>query len=359
MVKREYPTSRRDTLHKAMRRDVCFKETPSLELSSIKEGRTIPINNTNGYYGVDSSFQLVGYRNYQFKNNIIVAVSDEDANGSQNCFVVDINQNKLLSWFLMKNNIITAINRFSLCKSIVDTNLSGNRWEGDVDAISGMILGYGIVYDSRNNIKYKGFCFGDECIAYGSIYYSDSSNVYYEGMLSDTNFCGIGKLYDRKGACIGDGVYYGKSMAEESVKIECKSRESISNYCNKLEFKDFTFPRKRIDFSLFPFLKELRANGSYLLSEGLSFVNLPCLEMIYLNCTNEEPTTIDVSFDYSLVIEHCPKLTFLGVYDQCLVYYQNMRIDDCSALKTIEMGSYNFCSSQSTCSISSKSSLNL
>lgn len=359
MVKRKEPTSARDTIRDTVRRDIPSKGIPSLELSSIREGQTIPINYRNGYYGVNSSFQLVGYRNYQFKDNIIVTLSDEDVTGSQNCFVVDIKQNKLLSWFLMKNNIITSIKRFSLYKAIVDANSGGNRWEGDVDAISGIILGFGIVYDSRNNVKYKGFCFGDDCIAYGSIYYSDSSNIYYEGMLSNTYFCGVGKLYDRKGVCIGDGVYFAKSVVEESVSIESKSKKSVSNYCNHLEYKGFTFPRKSIDFSLFPFLKEIRSNGCYLLSQGLSFVNLPCLEMVYLNCTDEEPTTTDVSFDYSLVIEHCPRLTFLGVYDHCLVFYQNMRIDDCSALKTIEMGSYNFCSYQSTCCISSKFSLGL
>lgn len=350
MVKRKEPTSTKDLPGKTIRRNMSTNEIPSLALSSIQEGQTIPIHNAYGYYQVKPSFKLVGYRNYQYKDNVILTLSDEDNNGSQNGFVVDIYQNKLLSWFSVKNNIITEVKRFTLCKGIVDTNSNGNRWEGEVDSISGMILGYGIVYDSHNNIKYKGFCFGKDCIAYGSVYHSDSHSLYYEGMLSNTDFCGVGKLYDRKGTCIGDNVFFGKSTAEQSVCIECKSKKSISNHCKKLEFKDFTFPRKSFDFSLFPFLKEFKANGCYLLSQGLTFINLPCLEMVYLSCTNEE-TASDISFDYSLMIEHCPKLTFVGIFDYSLVYYQNLRIDDCSALKTIEMGQHNFCSNESTCSI--------
>ena len=127
---------------------------------------------------------------------------------------------------------------------ILDLNENGDRWEGD--SLNGIPFGYGCVYNSENQLIYKGFVFEGMKVCYGVEMYGDIGIVEYEGEFYKGMRYGNGKLYDKKNELIYEGEWANNNPFElYSLKIENELKEEDihsgleeleigENCCNKL-----------------------------------------------------------------------------------------------------------------------------
>ena len=104
---------------------------------------------------------------------------------------------------------------------IVDLNENGTRWEGD--SLNGSPFGYGRIYNSENQLIYKGFMFEEMKVCFGEEYYGDSGIVEYEGNYYKGMKNGYGKLYDKKNELVYEGEWLNDTpLKEECLKIDGK-----------------------------------------------------------------------------------------------------------------------------------------
>ena len=112
---------------------------------------------------------------------------------------------------------------------ILDLNENGDRWEGN--SLNGIPFGYGCVYNSENQLIYKGFVFEGMKMCYGSIFYGDIGIVEYEGGFYKGNRYGNGKLYDKKNELIYEGEWTNNNPLElYSLRIENELKEEDIHY---------------------------------------------------------------------------------------------------------------------------------
>lgn len=114
--------------------------------------------------------------------------------------------------------------------SIVDLSDKGERWEGD--SLNDKPYGYGCMYDSENNIIYKGFVYCGVKVCHGTQFYSDLGIVEYEGDYYRNMKHGYGKLYNKKNELVYDGNWvFDKPASEYATKTNEKLTESMISYC--------------------------------------------------------------------------------------------------------------------------------
>ena len=56
---------------------------------------------------------------------------------------------------------------------------NGERWEGD--SLNGKPYGYGCIYNSENQLVYKGFMYNGKKVCYGTEFFGDIGIVEYQG----------------------------------------------------------------------------------------------------------------------------------------------------------------------------------
>ena len=111
----------------------------------------------------------------------------------------------------------------------IDLNENGDRWEGD--SLNGFPFGYRYVYDSENQLIYKGFLFEGMKVCYGIVFYGDVGHVEYEGDFYKGNRFGYGKLYDKKNKMIYEGEWANNNPFElYSIKVENELKEEDIHY---------------------------------------------------------------------------------------------------------------------------------
>ena len=122
------------------------------------------------------------------------------------------------------------MNMDSIIKNdIVDLNENGTRWEGN--SLNGSPFGYGIIYNSENQLIYKGFMFEGMKICFGEEYYGDIGIVEYEGNYYKNMKNGYGKLYDKKNELVYEGEWLNdNSLKEECLKIDGKLCDKSINF---------------------------------------------------------------------------------------------------------------------------------
>ena len=128
---------------------------------------------------------------------------------------------------------------------IVDLNENGERGEGD--SLEGIPFGYGCVYNSENQLIYKGFVFEGMKVCYGIVFYGDIGIVEYEGEFYKGMRYGNGKLYDKKNELIYKGEWANNNpfelyslrieneLKEEDIHYDLEELEIGENCCNKLK----------------------------------------------------------------------------------------------------------------------------
>ena len=121
---------------------------------------------------------------------------------------------------------------------IVDLNENGTRWEGD--SLNGSPFGYGRIYNSENQLIFKGFTFEGMKVCFGEEYYGDIGIVEYEGNYYKGMKNGYGKLYDKKNELVYEGEWLNDTpLKEECLKIDGKLCDKSINFgINELIISD-------------------------------------------------------------------------------------------------------------------------
>ena len=83
----------------------------------------------------------------------------------------------------MKKRCFVKVNEEDLSRvkhnEIVDLDVEGSRWEGDV--LKDKPCGWGVLFDKDNNKVYEGFRVGEMNVCYGRCFYADIESVEYAG----------------------------------------------------------------------------------------------------------------------------------------------------------------------------------
>ena len=148
----------------------------------------------------------------------------------------------------------TEINMDGFIQGVtIDLNEKGNRWDGD--SLNNSPFGYGCIYNSENQIIYKGFMFKGMKVCFGSEFYGNVGILEYEGEYYKNMRCGYGKLYDKKNQL----VYEGENCNQPTVTLCKEMKENdISFGVKELIIKD-DYKGKGSNFILhsYPHLKSL------------------------------------------------------------------------------------------------------
>ena len=148
----------------------------------------------------------------------------------------------------------TEINMDRLQRGVtIDLNEKGDRWEGD--SLNNSPFGYGCIYNSENQIIYKGFMFKIMKVCFGSEFYGDVGIIEYEGEYYKNMRCGYDKLYDKKNQL----VYEGENCNQPTVTLCKEMKENDISFGEKeLIIKD-DYKGKGSNFILhsYPHLKSL------------------------------------------------------------------------------------------------------
>ena len=128
-------------------------------------------------------------------------------------------------------------------KEVIDLNTTRKRWEGGVKDTKP--YGYGVIYDEKGKKEYEGFMMDGMKTCYGIEYFSNIGGVKYEGYYNNNNRLGKGILYDRNGCIDYDGLWnhnepYSSSFDGKTIDNHIESI-SIPN-CSFNESESFILP---------------------------------------------------------------------------------------------------------------------
>ena len=142
---------------------------------------------------------------------------------------------------------------------VIDLSDKGDRWEGD--SLKDSPFGYGCIYNSENQLIYKGFVFKGMKVCFGSEFYEDAGIIEYEGEYYKNKRCGYGRLYDKKSNLLYEGEWYNNHQPIELINVTlCKEMKEndISFGVKELIIKD-DYKGKGSNFILhsYPHLKSL------------------------------------------------------------------------------------------------------
>ena len=112
---------------------------------------------------------------------------------------------------------------------IIDLNEKGERWEGN--SLEGIPFGYGCIYNSENQLIYKGFVFEGMKVCYGIVFYGDIDIVEYEGEFYKGMRYGNGKLYDKKNELVYEGEWINNNPIKlMKLQVENELKEEDIHY---------------------------------------------------------------------------------------------------------------------------------
>ena len=110
---------------------------------------------------------------------------------------------------------------------VIDLSDKGDRWEGD--SLNNSPFGYGCIYNSENQLVYKGFIFEGMKVCFGSEFYEDAGMIEYKGEYYKNMRFGYGRLYDKKNELIYEGDWYNNNQPIELINVTlCKEMKSPS-----------------------------------------------------------------------------------------------------------------------------------
>ena len=194
-------------------------------------------------------------------------------------------------WMKMKERRLDSLEWNSINENdiernkILDLNEKGERWEGDI--LYGKPFGFGCIYNSENQIIYKGFKFGELKVCFGSDYFGDVEGVNYEGDYYKNMRYGYGKLYNKKKELMYEGEWKENQSLSELSSLHVDS---------KLDENDIHFGLEEI---------VIGENGL----QGIEFFRL-------------------IGFNH---------LKILKIEKNCLVFMRSFCIEDCNELVDVQL----------------------
>ena len=190
---------------------------------------------------------------------------------------------------------------------IVDLNENGTRWEGD--SLNGSPFGYGRIYNSENQLIFKGFVFEGMKVCFGEEYYGDIGIVEYEGNYYKNDRFGYGRLYDKKNELVYEGEWY-ENHPLELMSIHFQDDEEVTD--NSIHFG---LEELRIDLFCKTSLSTIQLIGFPNLKQ-LQIGNF-CHCLFYHNpmkvFIKDMKKAMDVENNELILIENCNELTEVNV----------------------------------------------
>ena len=123
-------------------------------------------------------------------------------------------------------------------KQIVDMNVDGVRWEGDVFKDSP--CGKGTMWDSFNHKLYEGFIFNGQYECYGTTFHSSLEKIEYQGGFCNNERHGRGTLFDRNGEVVYEGEWSNNchdKITSNMVVTKTGPFDSLCSVVETLRFK--------------------------------------------------------------------------------------------------------------------------
>ena len=225
---------------------------------------------------------------------------------------------------------------------IIDLNVEGDRWEGDV--LCNKPFGWGVLYDKDNNKRYEGFRIGEMDVCYGRKYYADIGRIEYEGELCEGKRWGRGVQYDRNGMVVFDGRWLNNErlMGRTVVTPEW---EFFHNHTEELVIVDGCFDREDrwivLDLQIMPKLRSLEiGNHCFKYTQELRIVGLKSLERVVIGdgSFTKRENHLDYDVDCQFHLKDCPKLRELKIGAKSFVSFTECEINNVDALEVIEIG---------------------
>ena len=254
----------------------------------------------------------------------------------------------------VKNRVLLKVNDVDLSEvkhnQILDLNVEGDRWEGDV--LNKKPCGWGVLYNKDNHRVYEGFRVYRVNVCYGRKYYSDIGVTEYEGEICNGMRWGRGVQYDRNGVAVYDGEWLNNERSIiVKVTMSC-DKELLHNRIEELVVSDKCCSErewKTVDLGWMPSLKSLKVgDGCFRCAKEMKVIGMNELESVLIGemCFVEEADLYGYP-DCHFYLKNCPKMKVLKIGDNSFSNYTVCEIENVDALEVIEMseldGSGCFC----------------
>lgn len=220
---------------------------------------------------------------------------------------------------------------------IIDLSIEGDRWEGNV--LNDEPFGWGVLYDKNNSRVYEGFRMGDMNVCYGCLYYSDISQIEYDGEWCYGIRWGRGIHYNRYGDIVYDGIWLGNEHLDVATIIRV-SDYYIHNHVEELTISDCCCSEQEwrvVDFSVLPSLKSLVIRSHcFIHTEELRLVGLSELRSVEIGerCFTKKRGVF--------CLQKCPMVDTLRIENDSFVRFKVCAIEDAPSLRRICVGSKQF-----------------
>ena len=140
----------------------------------------------------------------------------------------------------------------------IDLSDKGDRWEGN--SLNNSPFGYGCIYNSENQLIYKGFVFKGMKVCFGNEFFGDAGIIEYEGEYYKNMRFGYGKLYDKKSNLLYEGEWLNNQPIElTNVTLSEEMKENDISFGVKELIIEDEYKGKYCNFILhsYPHLKSL------------------------------------------------------------------------------------------------------
>ena len=191
---------------------------------------------------------------------------------------------------------------------VIDLSDRGDRWEGD--SLNSSPFGYGCIYNSENQLVYKGFICKGMKVCFGNEFFGDAGIIEYEGEYYKNMRFGYGRSYDKKSNLLYEGEWLNNQpMKLVSINID----KDLKDYDIHYNLENFHISYSSVcklnilRLSHFPYLKSIDVSG-YCISESteIEIDNCSILTDIKLELKRIERSSChSINWKGKLTISNC------------------------------------------------------
>lgn len=219
---------------------------------------------------------------------------------------------------------------------IIDLNVIGERWEGEVK--ENKPFGYGCLYDDNNELIFEGWMINKVWICYGKEYWNDIGVVKYDGCWLEGKKHGYGVLYDRCGSVEFSGLFNDDSPFTLIADLRM-DRDSILPFFHSHLESLVIADEFNSDFKSLPFRSEL-------ISLKRIDIGRWCCGSVTLLSVDSLPSLISIkvgegSFNEGrgeCLIMNCPLFRELDTEDESFNLYEVLELKNLPSLQSVSIG---------------------
>ena len=296
-------------------------------INTLKEGDCFTVEFRMVYCRVTNELKHQGVGTFIVSDDICGQGQWDDGVLDGEIIIGDVTKKQLLGVFRLSKGTIQSVSRPQVGTSVIDLNVQGARYEGEIDLSTNIPYGWGSFYDENDHIIYEGFVVGDRFVVYGNRYW-DIDTIAYSGMLVDGVICGKGIEYDRNGQVDmdQDSVLHEHPIPEFTID---NTISLFSPLVNKLMIKSYAFCyATKCDFRIFPYLTVLIIQQG-VLYDPLSSFTLSSMPYLKEFIVSDQDPAFNYCFDKH---ERFYPHRVLGVFS----------VKDCPSLERVLIGKHTF-----------------